>query len=196
MERLTTLWILLGMVAALLAGGCVERAADTPKPAETAPLKNPKNNLEPGMEKMLNRFAPTIIGVKAKAIDKKHRGVLKELLAAARIIDRLFFLQVSKENPRIRHQLFKGREQRPLTLEYFDIMYGPWDRLNHNKPFYGDKAKPKGAAFYPEDLGVEELEKWVADHRRQKAAMLGYFTLIERDGEKLKAVPYSEAYRT
>ncbi len=195
MGRLIQEWTIIGAMALLTAVGCIKDRDDTAKQGGKSASKDKPLNLEPGMEKMLNRFVPTIVGVKAKEINKKHRAVLKELLAAARIIDRLYFLQVSKDNPRVRHQLFqdKGRRQ---TLDYFDIMYGPWDRLDQNKPFYGDKPKPKGAAFYPEDLDAEELEKWVADHPRQKAAMLGYFTVIEREGEKLKASPYSEAYRT
>ena len=80
------------------------------------------------------------------------------------------------------------------ALAAFQIMYGPWNRLDHNKPFWGDKAKPAGANFYPEDLAKEEIEKWIADHPDQKEAFTGYFTLIQRDGEGLKTIPYSKAY--
>jgi hypothetical protein len=80
------------------------------------------------------------------------------------------------------------------TLAAFDIMYGPWNRLDHNRPFWGSEEKPAGANFYPADLGKEEIERWIADHPDQRDAFTGYFTLVARDGEGLKTVPYSEAY--
>ncbi len=45
------------------------------------------------------------------------------------------------------------------TKKYVIINYGPWDRLNGNKPFVdGVGEKPKGANYYPADMTKEEFE--------------------------------------
>jgi hypothetical protein len=57
--------------------------------------------------------------------------------------------------------------------------------------------KLPGANFYPEDMTKEEFEAWLKTlpEDQQKAAT-GFFTVIERGPDrKLKAVPFSEAYK-
>ncbi|WP_282073415.1 hypothetical protein, partial [Janibacter hoylei] len=74
--------------------------------------------------------------------------------------------------------------------KFADINYGPWDRLNDNKPFivgYGDK--PLGANFYPADMTREEFEKW------DQAGKDGLYSLVRRnESGSLELVPYNEAY--
>jgi hypothetical protein len=146
------------------------------------------------MNKKLAKFAPTEIGLDEARIPAKHRAVIKKLVEAARIIDKLFLTQVSRDNLKWREEIGQDTRQAGV-LQYFDIMYGPWDRLDENRPFWGDKARPKGATFYPEDLTAKELETYVAAHAEQKEAFASYFTVVERDGAGLKAVPYSVAYK-
>jgi hypothetical protein len=74
-------------------------------------------------------------------------------------------------------------------------MFGPFDRLDHDKPFYGNEEKPLGANFYPEDITKEEFDNWLKANPNDKESFTSEFTVIKRDGEKLIAVPYSEAYK-
>jgi hypothetical protein len=164
-----------------------EKAAEEKK-EEEAPVKL-------DLKAQVAKFAPTEIGVDAARIPEKHRGVYKKLIEAARIMDVLFLRQVSAENPAIREKLAADPAQAD-ALALFDIMYGPWNRLDHNAVFWGDEPKPKGATFYPADLTADELNRWIEAHPDQKAAFTSYFTVIERDGDGLKAVPYSEAYKS
>ena len=147
------------------------------------------------IETKLAKFAPTEIGVDDGKIVDDLKPVLVKLIEAARIINDLFLRQVAEENPSWREEIAKDPSL-ASTLAYFDIMYGPWDRLDHNTPFWGEKDKPKGVSFYPEDLTSEELEKWIEDHPDQKDTFIGYFTTIAREGSGLKAIPYSEAYKS
>ena len=140
------------------------------------------------------QFAPVEIGVAAEKIPEKHRPVIAKLVEAAEIMDELFLSQVAAENPKWREEIAK-EEDLADTLAYFDIMYGPWDRLDHEKPFWGDEKKPETATFYPQDLTVQEFEKWIEEHPDQKEAFTSYFTIIRRDGDGLKAIPYSEFYK-
>jgi hypothetical protein len=81
-------------------------------------------------------------------------------------------------------------------LDLFDLHFGPWDSLDHDKPFYGTKEKPPGAAFYPADMTKEEFEAHIAAHPEDKAAFTSLYTVIRRDADgKLIAIPYREHYR-
>ena len=80
-------------------------------------------------------------------------------------------------------------------LEFFKINFGPFDRLDHQKPFIGTTPKPLGANFYPEDMTKEEFTNWIKEHPEDEKAFTSEFTIIRREGEKLIAVPYSDNYR-
>jgi hypothetical protein len=193
--------IVLAAALALVFAGCGETKAPEEKveKEEAASEKAEEKAEEPveeadPMKELLDKFAPTEIGMPDAKIPEKHRGVIEKLVEAAEILDELFLLQVDARNKTWREEIAKDPKLE-TTLAVFDIMYGPWNRLDHNKPFWGDVEKPKGANYYPQDLKKEELEKWIADHPDQKEAFTGYFTVIERDGDGLKAVPYAEAYK-
>lgn len=184
--------ILIVLVTALLFSfsGC----GDTLEPVVEEPAKDESEGEVNEMVALLSKFAPTEIGVEDARIPEKHRGVIKKLVEAAVILDELFLLQVDGRNRAWREEI-AGDPDLETTLALFDVMYGPWNRLDHNKPFWGSVEKPKGANYYPQDITREEVEQWITDNPDQKEAFTGYFTRIERDGEGLKAVPYAEAYK-
>src|SRR5205085_11281962 len=74
---------------------------------------------------------------------------------------------------------------------------GPWDRLDHNKPFVpGAPAKPEAANFYPAGATKAEVQKWIDGlPAKAKDAATGFFTTIRRDGKSFTAVPYSVEYQ-
>lgn len=148
------------------------------------------------LERKLARFAPVTIGFDASLLSEEDRRVLEPLLGAAQLMDSIFRRQVAPENPEWWLELseadWPGADD---ARAYFRIMFGPWDRLKADRPFLNVGPKPEGAGFYPQDLTREELEAWVEAHPESRAAFTGYFTLIERRGRSLRAVPYSEAYR-
>ena len=141
----------------------------------------------------LAAFVPTEIGVEDDAIDKSLRQVIAKLVKAGQIIDRLFLTQVSKENLELRSKLLSSGDEE--TLAYFDIMYGPWDRMDKMRPFIGSKPKPPGATFYPTVLTEEAFRRWITDHPNDREAFESYFTVIETHNGNLVAKPYCDAYR-
>ena len=74
--------------------------------------------------------------------------------------------------------------------QFAAINYGPWDRLDGDKPFLqGFKAKSAGAEFYPHDMTKEEFE---AANFNDKG---GLYSLVRRDHEgQLTTIAYSEAF--
>ncbi len=128
--------------------------------------------------------------------DENQRAVLVELVAAAKVIDGIFFGQVYSGNAAIREELAGGSgPDNEVLREFFRINYGPFDRLEEEAPFIGTAEKPKGANFYPEDLTREEFEAWVTEHPEDREVFEGSFTVIRRVDGGLKAIPYSEFYR-
>ncbi|MCM2269343.1 MAG: hypothetical protein NDJ75_04530 [Thermoanaerobaculia bacterium] len=144
----------------------------------------------------LGRFARTEIAADLAPLTAEDRAVLREVLAAAREMDPIFRRQVSARNGEIERAL--AAADGPLAepaRELFRLMQGPWDRLDAEAPFVGDRPKPPGAGFYPEDLSKAEFEAWLTAHPGDRPAFTAERTVIVRDGAALRAVPYREAYR-
>jgi hypothetical protein len=76
------------------------------------------------------------------------------------------------------------------------INYGPWNRLNEDKPFVpGVGPKPAGARFYPADMTRAQLDSAAAGAPDNGAALRGLYTLVRRDSAgALVTVPYHEAF--
>jgi hypothetical protein len=75
---------------------------------------------------------------------------------------------------------------------FAEINYGPWDRLDDNRPFIeGAGPKPLGANFYPADMTKEEFESAYLPGK------MGLYSLVRRDENgDLTLVPYHVAYAT
>lgn len=148
------------------------------------------------MERRVAQFAPALIDFDDSALEPWEKDVLSRLVAASDLMHEIFALQVSPNNPAWRAQLERqSGAGKVAALVYFDVMVGPWDRLDHDRPFLEVGPKPRGAGYYPSDLTTEELDRWLAAHPEDREAFTSYFTLIRRQGDSLVAVPYSEAYR-
>lgn len=143
----------------------------------------------------VEQFAPVDLTFDASLLDADHRIVVKKLVEASDVLNEMFWLQVWPDNPAYRSKLEEaGGAELESAREYYDIMAGPWDRLVDNEPFLAVGAKPAGAGYYPADATVEEIEAWVAAHPEDREAFTSYYTIIERAGDDLVAVPYHEAY--
>jgi len=142
------------------------------------------------MENMVKQFAVTDVKYDESLLDDNQKVVIENLYYASKIMDDLFFNQVYSKNYEVKKLLKTENEKK-----YFEIMFGPFNRLDHNKPFFGTETKPQGANFYPEDMTKEELTQWITDHPEDEAAFTSEFTVIRRDGDKLVAIPYSEFYK-
>jgi hypothetical protein len=118
-------------------------------------------------------------------LSEKEKQMLPLLLETAKLMEEIYWEEAfgNKED------LF-ANEMDEYTKKFVQINYGPWERLNDNKPFlkkYG--AKPKGANFYPANITKAEIEAW---NDESKTSL---YTLIRRgDDGKLKSIPYHVAF--
>lgn len=142
------------------------------------------------------QFARVELKADLSPLSAADRAALDRLVAAARIMDELFFSQVWTGNPEFAKRVaaLTGPQASPAQ-EYYRIMFGPWDRLTEFEPFLGDKAHPKGAGYYPEDMTAEEFEAHLAAHPADREAFSSTVTVIRRGDKGLVAVPYSQEYR-
>ena len=149
------------------------------------------------MQARLEQFAPVTLGFDESLLDADQRRVVKELVQASRHLDDIFRLQAWRGNVDAEALLPSGDDpESAATRDYYDIMYGPWDRLTGEEPFLdGVGHKPHGAGFYPEDMTREEFEEWIAANPGDAEAFKSETTVIHRTDEgDLIAVPYREAY--
>jgi hypothetical protein len=137
------------------------------------------------------QLAPDLSGLTAK-----EREVVKLLIEAAKTADEVFWKQASPDAVALRDKLSKSSNPADAIVYKFLVAnYGPYDRLDDNKPFYVHDAKPLGAGFYPSDLTRQEFENYVKSHPKEKEALTSPYTVVKwKNDENLEAVPYSTAY--
>jgi hypothetical protein len=158
--------------------------AAAPAPPDDAPLRG-----------KIAQFVPAVITADVSSLPDAEKQAMDKIVAAARLLDPVFDVQSWAGYPAARAALAQdGSDHGKVLLQYFDLMRGPWDRQDHFKPFATDGARPAGAGFYPEDLTADAFKAYVAAHPEQKDSLESLTTVVSRDGEKLKATPYSLAY--
>ncbi|MDD4858199.1 MAG: peptidase, partial [Candidatus Krumholzibacteria bacterium] len=157
--------------------------------------KKEKMKIEPAADAgtRLAVYAPCDIDVPWQLIGENNKPALQKIYEACQIMDELYLRQVWARNVELRDEL--GRRGNPELLRFFWRNFGPWDRLDNDKPVLVADAKPAGANFYPIDMTKEEFENWVKNHPADKDAFESSFTVIKRTKDNgLEAVPYSKEY--
>ncbi len=148
------------------------------------------------LKEKIAKFVPVKIQYDETLLTDRDKVVLEKLYRASQIIDEIFLEQVYSKNDQIKSELMKSKDElSKLQLEYFNIMFGPFDRLEDNSPFIGTDKKPLGADFYPEDMTKIEFEKWIKDNPADEKSFTNEFTMIRREDGKLVAIPYSEYFK-
>ena len=156
------------------------------------------------LKEKINKFVPVEIQYDEALLSDREKVVLEKLYRASKIIDELFLEQVYSKNNQLKTDLISKIEDKSslelnpeleLQLELFNIMFGPFDRLEDNVPFLGKDKKSLGANFYPEDMTKEEFEKWIKNNPKDEKSFTSEFTIIRRDNDNLVAIPYSEYFK-
>lgn len=186
------------LCAILLLTGCRGNAPETPTPAAESGAPISLLAIAPAeLQRRVAQFAPATLDFDDSQLQSWEKQVLKKLIEASFVLHDIFALQVSEKVPQWRAQLeAESGAGKAAAIEYFEIMVGPWDRLQHDEPFLKVGAKPPGAGYYPEDMKKEEFEQHIAANPGHKAAFTDYFTVIRRTPQgRLTAISYSDHYR-
>lgn len=180
----------LVLATALLALAACQKA-EPPAPAEPVqePISEPAVAVREEPAPAPSRFdiyATVRLTADLSHLDDKQRRMIPLLIEASKIMDELFWLQAWGDK-----QALLDAIEDPRARRFAEINYGPWDRLDADRPFietYG--PKPPGSQFYPADMTREEFEAW------DQPGKDGLYTLVRRDeAGALSLLPYHQAYR-
>ncbi|NOY22602.1 MAG: peptidase [Acidobacteria bacterium] len=144
----------------------------------------------------LDKFARVLLEIDPASLTEKQKMTLRKLIAASDVMNEIYLRQVYGKNLSIRTRLETSVD--PLDkakLALFNLYKGPFNRLDHDRPFIGTMQKPAGANFYPKDMTKREFESFVKSHPKQAKAFESPVTVIHRKDGKLTAIPYSVEYR-
>lgn len=174
---------LTALAVSLTLLGCSQE----PAPVEKAQSDAPAVELVADAQSRLDIYYPMDLTADLSHLSDRQRHVVELLIEASEIMDDLFWQQAYGASA----GSLLGRIDDERVKKFAEINYGPWDRLNNDKPFLtGFGEKPAGANFYPADMTKEEFE--AADFEGK----IDLYTLVRRNDQgELYAIPYNEAYR-
>ncbi|MEO1623587.1 MAG: Zn-dependent hydrolase, partial [Bacteroidota bacterium] len=159
-------------------------------PAEKAETKaETKANAKPvvpPMQQRLAKYIPIRLTTDVSKLSDAHKKMIPLLIEAGKIMDELFWYEAYGDG-----KAFLKSIDDPATRRFAEINYGPWDRLDGNKPFLLDvEAKPAGANFYPTDMSKAEFDSLDLDNKKS------LYTFIRRNDEgQLVSIPYHVQFK-
>ncbi|MCX2431842.1 dipeptidyl-peptidase 3 family protein [Pedobacter sp. GR22-10] len=151
------------------------------KPTEEKVTVVQKDSLTDYVASRLPIYERVKLSTNLNQLSINDRKILPLLIQAAEIMDELYWKQAYPQRDSL---LATVKDEK--TREFVNINYGPWDRLNNDKPFVaGVVNKPEGASFYPYGTTKEEIEK------AELADKYGAYSVVKKDSlGKFITVPY------
>jgi hypothetical protein len=188
MTRIPRKRIAAATLAVLAMAGCGKSpvpaapTAVTLQPPAAASIARPLTSYA---SQHLKDYAAVTLSADLSGFSAAQKQMLVKLIAAGQIMDDLYWRQTYGD----KDELLAGIHD-DATHRYAEINYGPWDRLNGDRPFVaGIGRKPAGANFYPADMSKDEFEKATLPGKD------GLYSLLRRDSKgTLVVIPYHEAY--
>jgi hypothetical protein len=141
----------------------------------------------------LAKLAEVRMNADTSYLTAEERDVVNLLNQAANLMSEIYKRQATPDYDQLRQQVAASGDER--ALQKFDAFFGRCDPLNDDKPFFGDTPCAPGAGFYPADLTKEQFDAYLKAHPDEAGKLTDPYTVVQRQGDKLVAVPYSLAYR-
>lgn len=140
-----------------------------------------KDSLTGYVAQRLSIYERVKLTTNINSLSVSDRKILPLLIQAAEIMDELFWKQTYPQKDSL---LATIKDEK--TRDFFNINYGPWDRLNNDKPFVnGVGSKPDGASFYPYGITKAEIEK------SDLTDKFGAYSVVRKDSAgKFTTIPY------
>lgn len=166
------------LMLAVALSAC-EQADDTPKPNASNVIPDASSSQgqasadEPQQASRLDIYAEVELSSNLEGLSDNQKKMVGLLVDAGKVTDQIFWKQVWGDKAALLSSIQGAKEKR-----FADYNYGPWDRLDADKPFltgYGER--PKGARFYPSDMTKDEFEAWQQDGKD------GLYSIVKRNAD-------------
>ncbi len=120
-------------------------------------------------------------------LSDNQKQMISLLIDASVIMDDLYWRQAYGDKDSLLSSISDDD-----ILSFVQKNYGPWDRLDGDKPFLKDVGeKPLGANLYPADITKKEFEAFAHPDK------IGLYSVLRRDDAgQLTIIPYHELYKT
>jgi hypothetical protein len=182
-------YLMIFLFSTLVLFSCGQKQHES----EEEEMQNKKSVLQERIE----IYAPVEITADISHLTENQKKVIKLLIEAGKIADEIFWKQTSPCAIDVRDSLIAlDTPEAEQALEFVKINYGPYDRIDEGKRYIGDgpEKRPKGGNFYPIDMTKDEFEQFLKNNPDKKNEFESQYTIIVREDNKLKAVPYHIAY--
>jgi hypothetical protein len=161
-----------------LGGTMLFASCGTKEKKETTEKESP-------MKAKVEQYAVFDLKTDISHLSDNQKKMLKILFDVADVMEELYWEDAFGDKEDLMSKI-----DDPYMKTFAEINYGPWDRLDGNKPFvegYGEK--PPGANYYPKDITKEEFEAW--DNPNKDS----WYSIVRRDDDgNLIDIPYHEYY--
>jgi len=178
--------ILVSLSITIFIAGCsLQDEQSTTSDADKQVSETPQTKQLPKSNARFDIYKKVKLTSDLSHLDDNQRKMIGLLIDASQIMDKLYWLQAYGD----KESLLKSIKD-PKARRFADINYGPWDRLDADKPFLPEfKEKSLGAQFYPADMTKQEFEASNMNDAK------GLYSIVKRDGEgKLYTVGFHEVY--
>ena len=137
------------------------------------------------IQNKLDKYVSVKLTTDLSKLTENERKMIPLLIKAADKMNDLFWYEAYGDKAELMDSIADE-----ATKSFTNINYGPWDRLDGNKPFIeGVGEKPAGANFYPKDMTKEEFE---AADIEDKSSI---YNFVRRDENgRLYSIPYHKQF--
>ncbi|MBZ5583350.1 MAG: Zn-dependent hydrolase [Acidobacteriia bacterium] len=151
----------------------------------TLAMAQPSHNVAARVAKWKRVDMPLTTGLSTRELQ-----MVDKLVDACRLLDDIFWRQSDRKGL----ELYKSTPDQALK-RLLMIMGSRWDLLDDNHPFAGNEPMPPGHDLYPRDLTRAAVERDVAKHPQDRAAVYSPYTVLKWRNGRLIGVPYHEEYK-
>jgi|WetSurMetagenome_2_1015567.scaffolds.fasta_scaffold03929_5 hypothetical protein len=152
-----------------------------------AMILSKNSNSQVSISDKLKMYKEVTLTADLSFLSPSEKKIIPMMIEVAKLMDDLFWMQTYGDKDKLMNSI-KDED----TKKFVEINYGPWERLNENKPFIeGIGKKPDCANFYPVDMTKEEFEKFGHKDKSNPYTIL----IRNKNNKNLEVIPYSVAYK-
>jgi len=138
----------------------------------------------------LSEWKPVEMPFESAGLSANEKQMVEKLVQASRLLDDVYWRQSDLAGLKL-YETTTDRNLKRLLM----IMGSRWDLIDENRPFVGAEPMPPGHELYPKGMTRADIEKYVASHPADKAAVYDPFTVVKRQGDRLTGTPYHVEYK-